>query len=611
MKSLFKRFAADEKGTAYIMAAFAVVPLFGMTGLAVDYANAVRTETQIETAAQSVALHLAKRTTLNPNIPAEDLIAEGKGLMAEMVKGRTLSYDVFQVDPSNGLVRIVAKTTMDTYLMHMFGTDELTVVGRKQAQFGRRSVEVAIAIDNSGSMDWFAGGTRKMDAAKTAAGVLIDAATAAVEDYANSDLKFSVIPWHTHVSVPDEYLGGSDHDADWIDWEGRSTGHFRYLPPYKRNGSNAGDMKWQMPRRESHWGSPQSRELVYYDPNRLTEVLPLEADGDGVDIDQLTSNGDTVVVTRKDVFDAFTNVTWNGCFEHRAGDYRYSFDAPNNNDGDSLFVPHLAPDEYDRDGGGDGWQGSYRNDYVDDVGGDTDYDADYLSTSNHDADFTFDDIIRARTFNTAKYAVSGNTTGNWHPWGYWTGPNGRCNTAKLRGLTDNRTVIDQAIDGMDANGGTDLSIGLSWAMNTLTPWEPLTAAADFGEAEKILVFMTDGDNSAVYPDEYMTSMSSLGYLKDDPMREGWGDNPSKAQADAVLDDVSKEYCTAIKNLGVKIYFVYFGTPSANATGVMNHCATSDETAIAASNEEELVAAFREIGDDIGKLRLSHYTPPED
>lgn len=610
LRKLFRRFANDERGAAYIMAGFAVVPLFGMTALAVDYTNAVRIETEVNTAAQSVALHLAKRTTLNPNIPAEDLIAEGKAMMARMVKSREVYYDRFHVDPLSGMVQIVARSDVPTYAMHLFGQDELSVVGRKQAQFARRNVEVAIAIDNSGSMDWYAGSSRKMDAAKDATRILIDAATEAVEDYSNAEIKFSIVPWHTHVSVPNEYLGGNSQNAWWIDWDGKSTEHFRYLPPYDNNG----DMYFDMDRRAGHWDVARSDEFIYYTPNTLTDVLPLEPDGNGVDLVALRNLPGINIVTRRDVYDAFNNVQWNGCFQHRAGDYRYSFDAPNEQDGDSLFLPHLAPDEYDNSAGYDSyWR--YRNDYVDDLGGDSDYndwgDADHLNIQYRDSDYSYDDIYRARTFNTAKYAVSGNVKNNWHPWGYSTGPNGKCNVAKVQGLTDNNGRIQSAINQMDANGGTDLSIGLSWAMNTLTPWEPLTGAADFGEAEKILVFMTDGDNSATLPQEYAMSMSSFGYWKDDPMREGWGDNPAQWQANGALDEASKRFCTQIKARGVKIYFVYFGSPSAAATDVMEHCATSDDTAISAADDEELKAAFRKIGDDIGKLRLTHYTPPDE
>jgi hypothetical protein len=322
----------------------------------------------------------------------------------------------------------------------------------------------------------------------------------------------------------------------------------------------------------------------HHDPSRLVDYLPLEGDGDGVDLDALRALPGINIITRRDVFNRFSNVEWAGCFEHRHGDYRFGFDAPTLDDGDSLFVPHMAPDERD------GWGG--RNNYISDTGGDSNVGGNKVNNEH------------SRVMNTPKYAGAPSNA-----WGL--GPNGKCNTAPMIPLTDDRDDLEDAIDDMQANGNTDLTTGLSWAMHTLTPWEPFDNAADFGEAEKILVFMTDGDNWPRNPGHYATSYSSLQYPRDDLLDKNLPNSPSQWQANGVFDDASKEFCTSIKNLGVKIYFVYFGNPSSAATQIMNHCATSSETAIAAADSQELEDAFRKIGDDIGKLRLSHYTPPED
>ncbi|WP_306120853.1 MULTISPECIES: hypothetical protein [unclassified Roseitalea] len=596
MKKLFARFLADRRGGAYIMAAFAVVPMFGMVSLAVDYTNYTRNESVVDTAAQSVALHIAKRIALNPNLKAEDLVEEGKSLLGAMTPGLDIIYDTFHVDPATGLVQIETAIEFDTYFMQLFGHETLIARTETQAQFGRRNVEVAIAMDNSGSMSQWAGSKRKIDAAKDAAEILIDSASASLSGFENADLKFSVIPWHTNVSVPESARTDAfGNDAWWIDWEGRSTGHFTYLAPYLDDGgASDGDMYFRMP---DAWGNMDD-EWDHYDPARLVDHLPLEPDGNGVDIDALRALPDIGIVTRKDVFDLFHNVEWNGCFEHRHGKYRYSFEPPNNEDGDSLFVPHMAPDEAD-------WWGS-RNSYVYDLGGETDYPYNAFEYGDWQV------RSRARVANTPKYVISktwmdGDYDDNWST----EGPNGKCNTSPLIPLTDDRDDILDAIDDMQANGNTDLTIGLEWAMHTLTPWEPLAQGGDFAETQKILVFMTDGDNFPRNPGHYATSYTSFQYPKDDLLDLGLPNQPSQSQGTQMFDGASKKYCTEIKNMGVRIYFVYFGNPSSAATEIMNHCASSPATAIAASDADELEEAFEMIGNDIGKLRLSHYTPLED
>ncbi len=602
MTSILRRFADDKRGSAYIMAAFAIVPMFGMAAFAIDYTNYARYESTVETAAQSVALHLAKRVALDPNLTEQALVAEGKALMSTMAPGLPITYDRFHVDPASGLVQIETSLEFDTYFAQFLGHETLISETETQAQFGRRNIEVALAIDNSGSMGDWAGSKQKLQAAKDASKTLIASASTAVAGFENSDLKFSLVPWHTNVSVPASLrTDSSGNDAWWVDWDGKSTGHFTYLAPYLNDGSNAdGDMYYAMP--TGHGGTDD--EWRYYDPSLLLNYLPLEADGDGVDLVALHAEPNIGIVTRKDVYDRFSNVSWNGCFEHRHGDYRFSFEPPNNDDGDSLFVPHMAPDERD-------WWNS-RNSYINDVGGDSDYSngTDY---DQFDSDVVGSSVAeRARVFNTAKYVGSPSSMNASYDSGSWVeGPNGKCNTAPLIALTDNKTAIETAIDNMQANGNTDLTIGLEWAMHTLTPWEPIDNAGAFNETQKILVFMTDGDNYPRNPGSYATSYTSFQYPKDDLLDLGLSSSPSQSAANGMFDDASKQYCTAIKNRGVRIYFVYFGTPSTAATDIMNHCASSPSTAIAASNATELEEAFEQIGDDIGKLRLSHYTPPEE
>ena len=630
---ILKRFLEDKKGSAYVMATFAIVPIFGMAALAIDYTNKDRMVTELETASETVALHVAKRVALNPNASAADLVAEGKSLMASLTN-IDISYDKFAIDMNTGKVQIITKSDVDTFFMHMFGHDTLEAKTKTQAQFGRLNVDVALGIDNSGSMRWTvpdSDGTsiKKIDAAKRAAKQLIDAASASVEDLSNTDLRFSIVPWHSHVSLPNDQLrtGASEGDAvsvgawkSWIDWDGRSTNHFNYLAPYQKSNTNGhGDMFYTM-----NGGD----EWHDYDPEDLIDVLPLELDNDGVDLATLEAEPNIGIVSRYDVFNN-TNTAFNGCFEHRAGDYRYSFAPPTVSsptvlssfanpandpqfDGDSLFVPNMAPDERD------GWSG--RNNYVKDVGGESDHSQGWYEInggSNNDDNAL--DNEKPRVMNSAKYVsiqsddlyVDSNDN-----------PNGSCNTAKVLPLNDDIRGINnykitsgpldpegdlvQAIDAMDSNGYTDQSIGLEWSMHSLTPWEPLAQGGDFNDTQKILVFMTDGYNETRNKNDYKESYMSFQYPRDDVWNE-YSAQPTGTQINTQINEATKRYCDKIKERGVKIYYVYFGTPNADADAIKNHCASTPEAAIEATNAAELDAAFKKIGDDIGRLRLTHYT----
>lgn len=642
--NILRRFRDDKSGSAYVLAALSMMPIFGMIALAIDYTNQDRVYTDLETATQTVALHLAKRVALNPSGSPAAFEEEGKKLLEALVS-EPVTYDKFAVDVDAGRVQIIAKSQVKTYFMHLFGYDNLDARVQTESRFGRKNIEVAIAIDNSGSMDTNAAAygqkfKSRMDSAKSGAKTLIKVATDSVADLESAEIKFSVVPWNHHVRVPNEYLGSGDsQDAWWIDWAGRSVDHFRYLAPYKKTGSDKGDMYYAMPNRNSNWPANRTHEWVNYDPNKLKDVLPLTLNRDGVDLEALQKAPGIGIVTRKDVFNRFKNASWKGCFDHRAGSFRETFDAPNERIGNSLYLPHFAPDEYDYDSS-DYWK-NWRVNYVDDVNSESDFkeyrygfsyttlygddvdDNDYLSVKYRHSKFTADDIYRARTFNTPKYVGSQTYTNNITLSGSYgkerVGPDMDCIVPPMIGLNDDVDGINnnkkdgalaKAIDSMKSNGATDVSIGLSWAMNTLTPWEPMGGAGGFDDTEKVLVLMTDGDNTINFPNSYGYGHSPHGYAVDDPYEKNWGlyGPPNAETANSMIDDVAKSMCTNIKEMGVRIYFIYFGSTkySTRAGKLMDHCASSSQSAIWAQNDVDLENAFKKIGSDIGKLRLTQY-----
>ena len=82
--------------------------------------------------------------------------------------------------------------------------------------------EIALVIDNSGSMASSAGGASKMQSAKDAANKLIDAMMGAQQ--AANKTKFSVVPFTLAVNV-----GSSYAYASWMDTAGVSSIHWQNL----------------------------------------------------------------------------------------------------------------------------------------------------------------------------------------------------------------------------------------------------------------------------------------------------------------------------------------------------------------------------------------------
>src|SRR5215203_4948481 len=82
--------------------------------------------------------------------------------------------------------------------------------------------EIALVVDNSGSMASSAGGASKMQSAKDAANKLIDTMMGAQQGA--SKTKFSIVPFTISVNVGSTYA-----NASWMDTTGQSSIHWQNL----------------------------------------------------------------------------------------------------------------------------------------------------------------------------------------------------------------------------------------------------------------------------------------------------------------------------------------------------------------------------------------------
>jgi Flp pilus assembly protein TadG len=75
-------------------------------------------------------------------------------------------------------------------------------------------------------------------------------------------------------------------------------------------------------------------------------------------------------------------------------------------------------------------------------------------------------------------------------------------------------------------------------------------------------------------------------------------------AAGTMDTLLQQNCTAAKTAGIEIYGIAFAAPTAGATQIRN-CATSvQDYYFDAANQDDLLAAFREIATQISELRLT-------
>ena len=81
------------------------------------------------------------------------------------------------------------------------------------------------------------------------------------------------------------------------------------------------------------------------------------------------------------------------------------------------------------------------------------------------------------------------------------GPNYNCIRLPIVELTDSASDIETEIDKLEAHGnqGTIIAPGVAWGHRVLSPGEPFTGGADFGDVRKIMVVITDGQQTTEGP----------------------------------------------------------------------------------------------------------------
>jgi Mg-chelatase subunit ChlD len=137
------------------------------------------------------------------------------------------------------------------------------------------------------------------------------------------------------------------------------------------------------------------------------------------------------------------------------------------------------------------------------------------------------------------------------------------------------TALKSKIDAMQPNGNTNVTIGLSWAWQSLTEGAPLFAPAEDSKYkyQKVIILLTDGENTE---NRFTTK-----------------------QAD--IDARTKKACDKVKAAGITIYTVLVmeGTQS-----LLQACASDIKKYFYLQSATGLVAAFDQIGTDLTNLRVS-------
>jgi Flp pilus assembly protein TadG len=212
-----KRFVGANEGNIAVIFTIAAIPIIGFVGAAIDYSRANAARSAMQAALDSTALMLSKDFS-SGKISAADMTATAQKYFAALYtnKDATIAPITATYTANNGnlgnTVQLTAHGAINTDFVKVLGSNFNTMGfgSTSTTAWGNVKMRVALALDNTGSMS-SDGKITALRNAVAGTGGLIDQLSALAKN--DGDVYISVIPFAKVVNA-----GSSNYTASWIDW---------------------------------------------------------------------------------------------------------------------------------------------------------------------------------------------------------------------------------------------------------------------------------------------------------------------------------------------------------------------------------------------------------
>ena len=216
LQSLLLRFSRSRDGNIAVIFAIVMVPLIAFTGAAVDYSRANAARTSMQLALDSAALMVAKDDAAG-NLTQAQLDAKAAQYFNGLYTNTDAPTVVLTVAYSNNSttgssVQLSGSARITTSFMKIAGFPTLGLTTSSTATWGMTKLRVALALDNTGSMN----DDGKIGALRTATTNLITQLSASAQS--DGDVYISMVPFANVVNLGISYV-----NSGYIDWSSWST----------------------------------------------------------------------------------------------------------------------------------------------------------------------------------------------------------------------------------------------------------------------------------------------------------------------------------------------------------------------------------------------------
>ncbi|WP_164871859.1 TadE/TadG family type IV pilus assembly protein [Solirhodobacter olei] len=198
-RSRLGAFRRSEHGSVTVFGIYLAVLIMMVGGIAVDVMHSEEIRTEVQDVADTAVLAAANLDqTLGPKAVVSDYF--NKAGVSKYLKSISVTSSTFSRQ-----VSVQASSTIPTFFMRLEGINHLTTPEAATAVQSIGNVEIALALDNSGSMSepMYGTGTSKIEGLKGAADSFVDTM------YTNSapgTITMSILPYDSHLDIGNELL---------------------------------------------------------------------------------------------------------------------------------------------------------------------------------------------------------------------------------------------------------------------------------------------------------------------------------------------------------------------------------------------------------------------
>jgi len=592
----FRQLARNESGNTAMIFGLLLVPILGFIGLAVDSSRAYNVKMQLQSSLDSAALAGGRFYGFS------DRDTKIQNYFDANWHGSVYGAEVSPLDISDTVdteeLKISATATLHPIFVNFLGINNITVGASSTVVDSNTTLEVALVIDTTGSMNSNVNGVQKMASARDAATELLDILFAGKTT--DDRLFLSVVPFVQNVNVGNNYSGwlasGSEAAVPWNSGPYPTASGWRGCMFERLNGSGQ----------------------VIYD---TTEESPV--------VQRFMPFADSYIAPTCTNWSAGMTVAVDQCVYNTAN--KRFYEAQSAGTTGTTAPTGTTVNGTPFNAGGISWVAWYQG---------WRSGENFTNTGNYRANpntfFWYDNRTTGTTTGTNPPShVNGTSASgglNWRTsnshttmnritnqdpsfntqYGY--GYNSGCGSA-LVPMTNVRATAQATIDALQpstAYGGTMTNVGLIWGWRTISPdWRGLWSGVaadrpfDYGETDnfKALIILTDGENvfqscSGAF---CKGSATPFGYLPDKRLGTAVSSN-----AVIALNSKVTEVCNNMRAKNIMLYTVMFDLP-AGASGtrtLFQGCAGDSSRFFDVSNGDELEDAFKAIAVDLAKLRIA-------